>query len=32
MFKININKISNTRLRRISKLIPISSVKNTYEN
>ena len=31
IFKINTNKISNTRLRRISKLIPISSVKNTYE-
>ena len=29
IFKINTNKISNTRLRRISKhnLIPISSVK-----
>ena len=31
LFKININIISNTRLRRISKLIYTSSVKNTYE-
>ena len=33
IFKINTNKICNTHLRRISKhnLIPISSVKNTYE-
>ena len=31
IFKINTNIISNTRFYRISKLIPISSVKNTYE-
>ena len=31
IFKININIINNTRFYRISKLIPISSVKNTYE-
>ena len=31
IFKINTIKISNTRLRRISKLIHTSSVKNTYE-
>ena len=30
-FKINTNKISITLLGRISKLIPTSSVKNTYE-
>ena len=31
IFKINTNLISNTRLRRISKLIHTSSEKNTYE-
>ena len=31
IFKINTNTISNTRSRRISKLIHTSSVKNTYE-
>ena len=31
IFKINTNIISNTLVYRISKLIHISSVKNTYE-